>query len=267
MATIEGPIRFSGSLGNIRSYYDKDLKKWICSTKGGANKNLIKNNRAFARTRENNEEWKGCNIWSKLIRSGTFDLSHLKQGRNNYRLLKIAKQLQLMDQEGSRGKRSIESSKYNFPLIGFSMSNAHPFKEVFFGIPDLSITDDRSAATLRLNNIITNRMFSWPERIGYYRVYLTIAEIPDVVWNEAEKEYTTTTPSFKRMHATNVSEWMPINTELADVQIITNFPDGFVPREKTTVIAAMGIELASSLQYNTPVIVKDCGTMAIVGCF
>jgi len=34
MARNDGPIQFTGSLGNIRSYYDKGLKKQILSTKG-----------------------------------------------------------------------------------------------------------------------------------------------------------------------------------------------------------------------------------------
>jgi hypothetical protein len=267
MATSEGPIRFSGSLGGIKSHYDKDLKKWIYSTKGGANKNLIHNNKAFARTRELNEEWKGCNIWSKSIRLATENLRHLKQGRSNYKLLKIAKRIQVMNWEDIRGHRRIESSKFNHPLIGFSMSNAHPFSEVFFGNPVLSITDDRREVMLELKNFIAYGKFSWPERIRYYRMYLTISEIPDVVWNEELRQFSKIYPAISNTGVTTVSEWMPIDTTAVDLRLVTMFPEGLIPREQSTVIAAMGIEFASEMQYATFFVVKDNGTMAIVGCF
>ena len=89
MGRSKSLIKFTGSVGELRSYYDSDLKDWIYATKGGANKELIKNNRAFARTRELNEEWKGNAMWAKAVRRATSGLDSLKQGRNNCNLLKI----------------------------------------------------------------------------------------------------------------------------------------------------------------------------------
>ncbi|NWJ51623.1 MAG: hypothetical protein HXX14_12230 [Bacteroidetes bacterium] len=267
MAQSKGPIRFKGSLGDIRSYYDSDLKKWIYSTKGGANKELIKNSPAFARTRELNEEWKGNSIWAKIIRKGTDGLSQLKQGRNNCYLLMIAEKIQVMNHEDERGNRRIESSKFNYPLIGFSFSKKHPFNNVFFGEPELSITDDRSEVTLALNNFISKNKFSWPEHIGNYRIYLNISVVPDVIWNENRGIYETVYTPFNPMGTTKVSEWMSINTEPVDISVIAKFPFDFKPKEKSIVIATMGIEFASAIEYGCPYVVKDRGTTAILGCF
>jgi len=267
MAESKSPIRFIGSLGNIRSYYDSDLRKWIYSTKGGANKNLIKNNPAFARTRELNEEWKGNSIWAKTVREGTDGLSHLKQGRNNCYLLKIAERIQVMNHEDSMGKRRIESSKFNYPLIGYSFSNKHPFNEVFIGETTLSITDDRSKVTLSLNNFISKNKFSWPEAIRNYRIYLNISVVPDVIWNESRRTFETVYSPFETMCRTSVSEWMSIEIDPVDIEVITEFPKDFKPHEKSIVIAAMGIEFASYIEFGSPYIVKDCGSMAILGCF
>ena len=41
MAHLKGPVQFAGSIGDIRAYYDRSLKKYILPTKGGASKNLI----------------------------------------------------------------------------------------------------------------------------------------------------------------------------------------------------------------------------------
>ena len=64
MARLKGPFTFAGSIGNIRSYYDKKKKCYILATKGGSSKELIENNPSFARTRENMNEFKACGIWA-----------------------------------------------------------------------------------------------------------------------------------------------------------------------------------------------------------
>jgi uncharacterized FlaG/YvyC family protein len=44
MGELKGPILFTGSIGGIRVYYDKSLKKYIVFTKGGSTKEIIENN-------------------------------------------------------------------------------------------------------------------------------------------------------------------------------------------------------------------------------
>ena len=267
MAIIKGPLRFSGSLGGIRGYYDRDLKKWIYANKGGACKPLIKNNPAFISTRKLNQEWKGCNIWSKLIRKGTDELDVLKQGRNNCNLLKIAKQIQQMDTEKEIGWRGIHSSKFNFPLIGFSMSNAHPFREVFYQRYALSISEDRREVTLALNDFIAINKFSWPEKIDSYRIFLTIFELPDVEWMEISRSYSPIYPKDTLGKQTTYCDWTRVSRNKIDFQLKASFKEDYVPREKTTVMVAMGFEFATAMQHGIPYLVKDNGTMAIIGCF
>jgi hypothetical protein len=36
MGELKGPILFTGSIGNIRAYYDRALKRYVLSNKGGA---------------------------------------------------------------------------------------------------------------------------------------------------------------------------------------------------------------------------------------
>ena len=267
MATLKGPLQFTGSMGDMRSYYDKDSGKQILASKGGANKNIIKNNKSLERVRDMNREFKACNIWAKMVRNGTEDLSYLKSGRIHGKLVSIAKTLQKLNEEDGYGFRRIESSKFNYPLIGFSMNNAYPFKNVFQIEPDISIADDRSMVTLSMNNFISYSKFKWPERIFYYRVYLTIVELPDVEWYEGYRKYFPVYLPFALTYKTSVSEWLLVSTFPIDFQITASFNQNALPREKTTVMVAMGLEFASGMQYHTPYVVKDHGTMAILRCF
>lgn len=266
MAISEGPIQFSGSMGGIRGYYDRDIKKWVYTTKGGACKPLIKNNPAFERTRGLNHEWQGCNVWSKLVREGTEELKNLKQGRNNCNLLKIAKQIQCMSTEDKYGKRSIQSSKFNYPLIGFSMSNAHPFRNVFYEHPELSITDDRREVTLRLKDFVSLNKFSWPEPLSYYRIFLTIFELPDVEWDKLQEKFVHFYLKDTLGMQTTYCDWMKLTGKKIDFQLTASFEETKLPRAKTTVLVAMGLEFAKDIEHGIPYLVKDNGTMAIIGC-
>ena len=267
MAIINEPFNFNGSVGGYRSYRDGDTGKQILSTKRRKNSKNYKNKSGAARVNELNMEFKALNIWAKLIRRGTYDLSYLKKGRINGKLVSIGKQIQQMNTLDERGHRRIESSKFNYPLIGFCMNNAHPFKAVCNVEPEISITDDRREVTLRLTDFISYQKFKCNERVSDYRVYLTILELPDVEWSESEKGFYPVYPSKFLNTKTIVSDWIAVSTDPINFELSASFDQNALPREKTTVVVSVGFEFATTIQYNTPYIVKDYGTMAIMGCF
>jgi hypothetical protein len=267
MGRIKGPIQFEGSLGNIRSYWDSDAKQQTVSTKRQGYPKAFKNRKSAARQKELNLEFKGVNIWTKLLRRGNDDLSYLKKGRLNGKLVSIGKGIQLMNSLDKRGHKRIESSKFNFPLIGFCMNNEYPFQNVCHAEPEISITDNRREVTVRLTNFISGVKLRWPERIMHYRVYLNIFELPDVEWDPEHRRYWPVYPSTALGNKTTVSEWRSIITTPIDFELPAAFDAKYVSKEKAVVVVTMGFEFASGIQYDTPYVVKDHGTCAIVGCF
>jgi hypothetical protein len=267
MAILKGPIQFDGSIGNLRSYYDSDLKKQVVSTKGGASKQHIKNNPKLWRQDAMSDEFGASSAWAKIIRTETWEQDDLKKGRNHGKLTAIGRRLQEMNAKDKYGFRGIESSKFNFPLIGYSMNNKHPFKDVFCVNPDISITEDRREVTLELNNFRSHLKFKWPERVFYYRVYLTIFELPDFEWDEIGKIYRLVYPKISLANKTTVSDWINVSTDTIDFQIKAAFDEGHLPRERTTVVVSMGLEFASGMQHNTAFVVRDHGTTMIVACY
>jgi hypothetical protein len=79
MATLTGPLHFTGSLDAMRSHYDQDSGKQILSGKGGMTKNPIKNNKSLVRVRDMNREFQACSLWAKLVRLGTEELVYMKK--------------------------------------------------------------------------------------------------------------------------------------------------------------------------------------------
>ncbi len=60
MASLSGNFDFEGRLGNVTAYRMKGVDKLVLRTRGGPNKNAIKNSPAFAKTRQQNTKWSGC---------------------------------------------------------------------------------------------------------------------------------------------------------------------------------------------------------------
>ena len=54
MANLTGNFSFTGSISNLSAYKRRDLDKVILRTKGGARKEKIKKDPAFALTRKHN---------------------------------------------------------------------------------------------------------------------------------------------------------------------------------------------------------------------
>jgi hypothetical protein len=267
MAILKGPLQFTGSVGNLTASVDKKTGRVILSEKKASNKKGFKNCDNLPRVKENNNEFAGLNIWTKLIRSGIDELIHLKKGRHNGNLVSIGKRIQLMGQNGLRGFRNITTSKFNYPLIGYNWNDEHPFDIACDVKPEVSITDDRRVVTISMNHFRSFQKFKWTEYVRYYRVYLSIFELPDVEWNEDFNQYFPVYFNTTFGEALSVSDWMSVDPIPFDFQISAAFDENKLPREKTTVLVSMGFEFASDMQHGSPYIVQGNGTAKIVGCF
>jgi len=247
--------------------YIKSTGKYFASEYSGPTKSAFKNSKTNLGTKRGNEELKARSIWSGLIRFATDDLSHLKQGQNNCYLIKIASQIQNLNKTDINGQRSIKSSEFNFPLLGYTMNKLHPFNEVFRGDPIVSITNDRREVTLTLDDFTSWKKFLWTERVYYYRIYLSISEIPDVTWNKKKNRFEPFYTDTARSRKTVVSEWLSVSTDPIDFKLVASLAEDYQLRDQTMILVSMGVELAASVLYNTHCILPGNGTMAIVGCF
>ena len=80
MATLKGPILFTGSIGDIRCYYDKARNQYTISLKGGQTKNQVENSPTLERQRENMNEMKLAAKWASLLQKSLHAINHLHWG-------------------------------------------------------------------------------------------------------------------------------------------------------------------------------------------
>ena len=267
MGELKGPILFTGSLGGIRVYYDKSLKKFIVSTKGGSKKKIIENNPNMARQRENMSEFKACTKWTSQLRKSLDSIGHLNAGHYFSCQVAMAKLIQNQDDVGLKGHRFVESSKYPQLVKSLNFNALHPFNQVFAQQYEVLFSSDKRTVTLRLVGFRGFSRINWPTRYEVYRIALVIAQQPDWIWDEKNELYTPAVAKLESLSVTTFSDWRPRNTEPEDIILNASFAQPALQKPGTTVVVALGVEVSAYQLDSSMANATGVGTMKIVECY
>ena len=260
MAELKGPVLFTGSLGSIRAYYNKTLKRYIVSTKGGSTREMIMENAAFARQRENMNEFKICAIWAKHLRRSLLAISHLFQGYYFSEIMAMAKSIQKHDTVNVRGIRSIESSLDAMLLTGLNFNREHPFEQSLTQSPEIVLSTDKRTVTLRLMNFKSRLRINWPTRFESYRIALCTAQLPDFVWDDLKQEYLPVAPKMEKLSVATFSDWKHVSSDAEDIVLTATFAE-------PALVVALGVEVSMAEGDASSMNRPGFGTMKIVECF
>ena len=106
MAKLKSIIKIEGTLGDLTFYKGKE--GYLVRTKGGVSANRIKNDPAFARTRENGSEFGHCATSGKQLRHAIVGLmSDAKDNTVTSRLTQVMSQVKNTDLTSLRGQRQV----------------------------------------------------------------------------------------------------------------------------------------------------------------
>jgi hypothetical protein len=267
MGTLKGPIQFTGSIGGIRCYYDKALKRWIISTKGGQSKELVKKSPALKLQRENMNEFKVCSHWASQLQRSLISICHLHKGYYFPKIVKLGKTINKHDTINAHGIRSLESSKASRLLLGINFNLFHSFDEVFSLPYAVLFSEDKKTVTLKLLGLISRYHIKWFESYASYRITLAIAQVSDYVWNKKDRMYKPVIENALILSETSCSEWLVSGTVPQDVILEASFAEPALQISGTTVIVAMGIEFSKAKVSPNTTGTTGEGTMRIVECF
>lgn len=143
MAKQEGILQIKGTLDNLTFYKSQD--GFLVRKKGGVSKNKIKNSSSYARTRENNEEFKQCAVSAKMLRKsvGMFVLK-AKDSRLTSRLVQLFTPIKKLDTVHVRGARTVAQGLTTLEgkqlLKGFDFNNRSALSTVFNSQFDLNLS-------------------------------------------------------------------------------------------------------------------------------
>lgn len=208
--------------------------------KGGANKDLIMNNAAFVRTRENMNEFNGCGTVAKAIRRGFLNLlPDQTDKRFTPRLLKLIKMINLNDVEGTRGKRSVIISASRPILMKIVFNELQNVAEMIQDEFTFSHIALRTEATLKVTDFKLKPILV-PEGAGYFRLQNHLSVISDYSYSETTRCYEPV-DAFNGKSTFIYSEYTPIDTPLT-VELKAAFPEGSLVGNEVSILECAGLE-------------------------
>lgn len=267
MARLKGPIQFTGSLGGLHSYYNKNVKGYIVATNGGASKELIMNNPAFARTRDNMNEFKACGMWSSLLRKSLVCIAHLYSGYYFSDIVALSKKIQNCDDVTLKGFRSIESRRFPQGFSTIKFNKEKPLDRVCSFSSEYVLSEDKKTVTMKISHLRPYSNIHWPYRYMSFRLSLVAVELADMVYNEEMHCYEPIVSGLEGKTAITVSDWMSEVMNPVDFTMTTSFAAPAFQNPGTVVLVALGIELSPVHRNANDNKLPANGTMGIVECF
>jgi hypothetical protein len=240
MAYQTGVIEYKGSFKSIRHWKNRKDPKIYAGEKGGANRNLILNNPAFALTRDNMNEFGGCGVSAKAIRRGLIKL--LPEHADSHftgRLMKIIKMINLKDTTGERGVKAIKISLNKSMLKSLDLHEKRKIDYALKSCVRSTHPDFRNEATLKVNGFNPEPHLV-PGNAQYYRVVNHVSIVSDYVYVAKNKQYEPLSP-LNASAAYVYSDYIPVNSSLS-AELKAAFPVGTVSGDSDTVIQCVGIE-------------------------
>ena len=189
MAILTGALMYRGSFKSIRNYRNLYDSNTYAGEKGGANRDLILYNPAFARTRENMNEFGGCGTAVKAIRRGFQNLlPEQADAHFTGRLMRMTKEINLRDTDGVRGKRSIIFSANRSILRNMVFNTRVNLSEMMQCRFSCSHAASRSEAILTVSDLAINQAYV-PGGATHFRIQHHLSIISDYAYSEENRRY------------------------------------------------------------------------------
>lgn len=244
MARQTGPIKYKGTLGEVRHFKIKGLKGDFAGLKGGPSGEQVKTAPEFERTRENMNEFGGCAAAAKSVRVGLAQLmKQMSDPQLTGRLTGIMKKINLEDQSEARGYRAILVSTQSQYLQGLSFNRNISFDSVFYAPFALSNTVARDSAALTVTAFNPLNFINAPAGATHFRLINAISVISDYAYNSTSNIYEPVNAALNELSDVVYSGYLDLATPIATLTTITaTLPGSPTMTADVSVLNSVGIE-------------------------
>lgn len=249
MAKQKGPIKYAGTIGDIRHFKIKGLTGYYAGLKGGPTASQIKNAPEFARTRENMNEFGGSAKIAKSLRSGLAKaLFGIADPYVTGRLTAAMKRINLEDNTGTRGFRSILVSNHKDYLKGFEFNKNVPLKTIFSVPMEYSKNLDGDYELVIQPFSAQSEVLS-PTGATHFRIIWAVAVLSDFEYNSNTKSYEPTVPELNEANVISYSDYLPVIGEVPQTRIPA-YIDSIGLSAPSNLIVCVGIEFYQKVNTN-----------------
>ncbi|MET3878885.1 hypothetical protein [Chitinophaga sp. OAE865] len=261
MAILTEGINFIGRIGNLNAYKLKGSDKIIVrKNTAGPSKADIQSSPTYQRVRENITEFGACSSASKAIRQVLYPVKHLADYNFTPTLCKLAKNIQVMDTAGERGKRSILLSRYGHLLEGFQLNRINTFDSIIRHPVACSINRETGSATIKLPALVLGINFITSRNYARFRFVATIGLVPDIVYkvNNYKSSEQTSLPEVI------FTEWQSLQQSFEAQSITMQLKELNALSDTKTIMVGIGIEMGVSLSNQVVERIKHAGAAKIL---
>src|SRR5688500_2765930 len=240
MAQLESEFQYSGRLGNVTAYRMRGVDKSVVRKKGGATKERIRTESAFARTRENNTEFGGRAQGVRRVRRALHPLTFLGDYNFTGFINRILTYMQLNDPINNRGKRSILFSQYGTLLEGFSLNRYTTLESLIRTPFTYGFSRETLTAKVNIPQLLPGINFVPPKKHPLFQVVAVLGVVPDLFFTEegylpSSEEYPT---NGTRVEAS--TPWMPAMNEFPGTTLEAKLPSA-PPDHACAFVLSIGI--------------------------
>lgn len=252
MARQAGPLKYKGTLGEIRHFKIKGLSGYFAGLVGGPTGEQVKTAPEFERTRENMNEFGGCAIAGKSVRVGLSQILKLmSDSQLTGRLTGIMKKINLEDQSEARGYRAILISTQRQYLKGLNFDKNISFDSVLYAPYTLTNTNSRDSASFIVPAFNPLNFINAPAGATHFRLISAISVISDFAYNATSGIYEPIEPSVNEVSNVAYSGFLDLATPLATTTTVTSvLPVSPITSTDVSVLSCIGIEFYQKVGAN-----------------
>lgn len=252
MAKQTGLVRYSGTMGGVRHFKIKGLSGDFAGMVGGPSGDQVLNAPEFIRTRENMNEFGGCAIAGKSIRTALSQIvKQMSDPQMTGRLTGVIKKINLEDQTEARGYRAILISKEKQYLIGFPFDQSISLEGVFTAPYSLTHAVNRESATLTIPPFNPENLVNAPAGATHFRLINALACVSDFEYNDQTGTYEPIDSANNELSDVAYSGYLDLTTALTTPTVVTaTLPGTPTLTADASVLLCIGIEFFQQVGSN-----------------
>lgn len=175
MARQKGIIKLKGSIGDVSFYKTKD--GYLAREKGGVDKDRIKNDPAFQRTRENGAEFGRAGAAGRMLRTALRPLLlRTSDSRVTARLTKEMVKVVKADATNTRGERNVLDGELEI-LQGFEFNNGGRLGATLYAPYDANINRVSGEAVIDIAGFVPQNTIAAPQGATHMKFVSAGAEV------------------------------------------------------------------------------------------
>jgi hypothetical protein len=251
MAKQKGPLKYVGTIGDIRHFKIKGQEGYFAGMSGGPTDAQVKTAPEFERTRENMNEFGGCARAGKSVRVALSEvLNGMTDPQCTGRLTSLMKKINLEDGTEARGVRKIEISTQRTYLYGFGFDKNISFTSVVYVPYSLTSSVDRLTSTLTTLSVNPTNSINAPIGATHFRFINAIGVVSDFAYNDATGTYEPTNPDVNELSSSIYGAYTPLNAAYAGETLACSLPPATVMTADISVVNCIGIEFYQEVNGN-----------------